>query len=127
MAGRNVRQIVCNAFVAVDARLFLVGQVSGVHVLRTLALARKVHRFIVVAIATFQRIIGFKPGPFVLCQFQAFGIKLFGGVHGAKNLAPNFFRSLHFARHLIRPVVRHMTVRANGTHAGAVGVVNGGL
>ena len=45
----------------------------------------------------------------------------------AEDLAPDLLRGLHLARDLVGPVVRHVAVRARRAHAGAVGVVDGGL
>ena len=86
-----------------------------------------VHRFGAVAVAAFQRIIGLEPCPFVQRQFEPVIVEFFAGVDGAEQVAPDFLGSLHLARDLVGPVVRHVAVRASGAYAGSVAVVDRGL
>lgn len=106
-----------NSLVAVDAG-FLTGEQEALMRGRgALALLRDVHRFCAVAIATFERVVGFQARPFVLGQGQAQIEKLLARADGAEDLAPNLFRCLDLAADLVRPVVRHMAVGAGRAYA----------
>ena len=54
LTRRDVRKPVRNALVAIDAGLFLIGQISRMHVLGADALSREVHVVVVVTIPAFQ-------------------------------------------------------------------------
>ena len=113
LARRNVRQAVRDALVAVDAGLLLVGQVGRVHVLRAHALAREVHRLVVVAVAALERVVGLEARPFVLRELEALVAELLLRVDGAEDLAPDLLGGLHLAGDLVGPVVRHVAVGAD--------------
>ena len=92
---------------------------------RALALLGNVHRLGTVAIAAFKGIVGFEPFPFVRSKLKALVEELLARADGAKQPPPDLLGGLHLARHLVSPIVRHMTIGAGGAHAGAVRVVNG--
>src|SRR5687767_3913280 len=124
---RAGRQPVRDALVAIDAGLFLARERGRVLRRGALALAREVHGLEVVAVAALERVVGLQARPLVLRELEALPLELLLGADGAEDLAPHLLRRLHLARELVGPVVRHMAIRARGAHAGAVGVVDGGL
>ena len=106
-----------NPLVAVDAG-FLAGEQEALMRGRgALALPRDVHRVRTVAIAAFERVVGFQARPFVLGQGHAHVEKLLARADGAEDLTPNLFRCLDFAANLMGPIVWHVTVGAGRPHA----------
>ena len=125
--ARHIRQGMRNPLVAIDAGLLAFRQLGRVGVGRALALAREIHRFELVAVAAFQRVVGLEAAPLVVGQLQAVRFEFFARIDGAEDLAPHFLGRLHLARHFAGPFVRHMAVRALGAHTAAVAEVNGAL
>src|SRR5688572_5546067 len=124
---RHVRQPVRDAFVAVDAGFFLGAEVGGVHVGGARALAREVHVVVAVAVSALEGIVRLHARPLVLSELEALVEELLARADRAEELSPHLFRGLHLARDLVRPVVRHVAVGADGAHAAAVGVMDSAL
>ena len=64
---------------AIYAGLLATCQGSGMLRYSALTLFGKVHVFKVVAIATFQGIVGFQAAPFMFRQLKSFGFEFFAG------------------------------------------------
>src|SRR5215831_9097827 len=109
--------MVGDALVAIDAGLLTRKQEPLVRLDRARALPRGIHRLRAVAVATFERVIGFHARPFVLGKLETMVEEFFAGIDGAENLAPDFLRRLHLARDLVGPVVGNVTVGTAGAHA----------
>src|SRR5262245_22238131 len=112
--------MVSDSLVAIYAGLLARKKKALMGLNRTRALARDVHRLGAVAIATFKRIVGFHPRPFVLGEFEAMGDKLLARIDCAENFPPHLLGGLHLASNLVGPFVRDMAIRAAGAHARAI-------
>jgi hypothetical protein len=86
-----------DAFMAIDAGCFAGRKLDGMRINRAFALSREIHRFELVVVAAFQRIIRFQAEPFILRQLQAMCLEFFPRVDGPEYLAPCLFRVLHLA------------------------------
>src|SRR5690625_4447660 len=91
------------------------------------ALTGEVHVFEGMTITALQRVVGLQPSPLTRSHLQAMLEEFFAGIDGAEDLAPDFLRSLHLARRLVGPVVRHMAVWTGGADTRTVGEVDGAL
>jgi len=58
-------------------------------------------------------------------QLDPFGFKFLFGIDHTGELAPQLKARFGFANHLMRPVLGHMTIRADRPHTSAIGIVNG--
>ena len=72
------------------------------------------------AVAALQRVVRLHPLPLAFRQVLAQGQKLLTGVDRPENMAPDLLRGLHLPGDLVRPVVRHVAIRAGRPHARAV-------
>ena len=85
------REFVRDAFVTIDARLLAGEEKALMRIGGPRALPHKVHRLSAVAIAAFQRIVGFKPFPLVRGQLKPHVEKLLTRADRTENLSPNLF------------------------------------
>src|SRR6185312_7453750 len=113
----HVGQMMRDALVAIDAGLLAREEEALVSHGGARRLLGDVHGVRAVAVAAFQGIVGLEAGPFVQRQLEPLVEEFFAGIDGAEQFAPDLLGSLHLARDLVGPVVRHVAVRAARTHA----------
>ncbi|MNJ57431.1 hypothetical protein D3C77_530200 [compost metagenome] len=118
------RQLVGDALVAVDAGPTL-GKALLVGAGRAAGLLRIVEEAEVVAVAAFLRVVALHARPFALGHHRALGLELLRRVDAAKRLVQQLVGGIELAHHLWPPLLRHVAVRADRTHPGAVVVVDG--
>ncbi len=109
-----------DALVAVDAGLFPGQQIAAMDLRRAARLLGEIHRDGGMTVSAFERIVRLEPRPFALGQFEPLLQKFRAGRNRAEDLAEHLVRSLHLARDLVGPIVRHMTIGAARAHARAV-------
>src|SRR5262245_20804409 len=114
----------CNALMAINAGLLASEQKPLMSVGRALTLPGYVHRLGAMTIPALKRIIGFQPFPFVGGQHMSRAEELLARADGTEKPTPDFLGGLHLARHLVGPVVRHVTIGAGGPRARAIRVMD---
>ena len=85
----HVRQMMSDAFMAIDTCLLTRKQKALVRLDCAGALARDVHRLRAVAISAFEGVVGLHTRPFVLRQFETMVEEFLARIDGAENLAPD--------------------------------------
>ena len=110
-----------NALMAIDARSLSSYEIARMDFGGATGLLGEVHCNRRVAVAAFERVVGFHPRPFMLGKLKAHVEKFLAGVDGAENLAPYLLGRLHFPRDLDRPFMRHVAVRTCRAHARSIG------
>src|SRR5450631_890133 len=112
-----------DALVAIDAGLALSLRLRMV-LLSARTLLAAVHCFERVAIAALARVRLLHHLPHTRGECHAVRFKLGFGVDGAHQLMIELVARLDLTRHLVYPVLRHMTIRADCPYAGAIGIVH---
>lgn len=113
-----------DSLVAIDAGLaLLLG--FGMIFLGPRFLLIAVHRFEAMAIPAFPGAAFFHSGPFMACHLHAFGFKFFLGIYDTCYFPVKLGGGLNLADNLMRPILGHMTVTANGSYTRTIGKMRG--
>ncbi len=112
-----------NAFVAVDAGSAS-AQRLGMIFSGKMPLPFHRHGLVRMAIPALPRITVLHGLPNVSGEFQALGLKFFGGVDGTCYPVKHFLAGFDFTYEFARPLLRYMAISTNGLYAGGIPEMN---